>query len=278
MNNAALSNQEVSINFKDLPASCFIDPEDRPSGALISLSILARREYRGLKLGKILPKVEHQESANLIKILTKQEISCTFLLGDVSNLVEIEKHVSGTFNFSLWRNTEVHVGCKTTANHLQIEARRSVISIGKNCMISEAWIQASDMHGVWSLETKQPLNKMGYSITIEDGVWVGRQSSIVRPVKVGRGSIIAFGAVVTKDVPPCSIVAGNPAKVTKRNVTWTRNSKDLNEFNERFDSMQLGAELIDLTLKASKANWLRQLSHSAQKLKSTLFNRANPYG
>lgn len=54
------------------------------------------------------------------------------------------------------------------------------------------------------------------TLTIHRGVWIGA-SSIVLPkcVDIGEGSIIASGAVVTKDVPPYTVVAGNPARVIK---------------------------------------------------------------
>ena len=52
-------------------------------------------------------------------------------------------------------------------------------------------------------------------IVIEDNVWIGRDSRILKGVTVGKGSIVALGSIVTKDVPPYTIVAGNPAKVVK---------------------------------------------------------------
>ncbi len=52
-------------------------------------------------------------------------------------------------------------------------------------------------------------------IVIEDDVWIGESSTILKGVTVGRGSIVASHAVVTKDVPPYTIVAGNPARVVK---------------------------------------------------------------
>lgn len=51
---------------------------------------------------------------------------------------------------------------------------------------------------------------------IEDRVWIGLGAIILSGVRVGENSIIAAGAVVTKDVPKNSIVAGNPAKVIKK--------------------------------------------------------------
>lgn len=47
---------------------------------------------------------------------------------------------------------------------------------------------------------------------IEDDVWIGHNATIVGPVKISYGAIIAAGAVVTKDVPPCEIWGGVPAK------------------------------------------------------------------
>jgi len=54
------------------------------------------------------------------------------------------------------------------------------------------------------------------SIIVEDEVWIGYGATILSGVRIGKGSIIATGAVVTADVPPYSIVGGVPAKVIKR--------------------------------------------------------------
>ncbi len=52
-------------------------------------------------------------------------------------------------------------------------------------------------------------------IIVGDDVWIGENAIILSGVNVGQGSVIAAGAVVTKDVPPYSIVGGNPASVLK---------------------------------------------------------------
>lgn len=49
-------------------------------------------------------------------------------------------------------------------------------------------------------------------INIEDDVWIGTNSIILKGVTIGKGAIVGAGSVVTKDVPPYTIVAGNPAK------------------------------------------------------------------
>lgn len=53
------------------------------------------------------------------------------------------------------------------------------------------------------------------SILIEDDVWIGMGSIVLPGCKLGRGAIVGAGSVVTKDVPPYTIVAGNPAKIIR---------------------------------------------------------------
>lgn len=52
-------------------------------------------------------------------------------------------------------------------------------------------------------------------IVIKDNVWIGFNALILKGVTIGEGAVVAAGAVVSKDVPPFSVVAGNPAQVVK---------------------------------------------------------------
>jgi acetyltransferase-like isoleucine patch superfamily enzyme len=64
-----------------------------------------------------------------------------------------------------------------------------------------------------------PIHVQGVStspIVIEDETWIGANVVVLAGVKVGRHSIIAAGSVVTKDIPPFSVAAGNPARVLKK--------------------------------------------------------------
>lgn len=53
-------------------------------------------------------------------------------------------------------------------------------------------------------------------IVIEDDCWIGANSVIVAGVRIGRHSVVGAGSVVSKDVPPYTIVVGNPAKIVKQ--------------------------------------------------------------
>lgn len=59
---------------------------------------------------------------------------------------------------------------------------------------------------------KPPYSHMSNPICIEEGVWIGARAIILGGVTIGKNSVIAAGSVVTKSVPPYSIVGGVPAK------------------------------------------------------------------
>ena len=69
-----------------------------------------------------------------------------------------------------------------------------------------------DRPGVAVIFSGRPLRER---CVLEDDVWIGSRVIIMRGVTIGKGSIVAAGAVVTKDVPPYSIVGGVPAKLIR---------------------------------------------------------------
>jgi len=63
-----------------------------------------------------------------------------------------------------------------------------------------------------------PIQKQGHifkKVIIEDDAWIGGRAIILPGVKIGKGAVVAAGSVVTKDVPPYSVVAGVPARRIK---------------------------------------------------------------
>jgi acetyltransferase-like isoleucine patch superfamily enzyme len=90
------------------------------------------------------------------------------------------------------------------------------IEIGDNVMMSPRVSIYSENHNFSDPEI--PMNEQGVTrsfVKIEDDCWIAANSVILAGVTIGKGSVVAAGSIVTKDVPPYSIVAGNPAKVIK---------------------------------------------------------------
>jgi acetyltransferase-like isoleucine patch superfamily enzyme len=105
-------------------------------------------------------------------------------------------------------NTLIHHGCSFTIG--------KKIIIGRYCKIAgEVWIFDSPGHPadpIARMAGLPPPEDMVKPVVIEDNVWIGRRAIILPGVTIGEGSIVAAGAVVTKDVPPNTMVAGNPAR------------------------------------------------------------------
>lgn len=79
----------------------------------------------------------------------------------------------------------------------------------------------TDLMGKYMIDVtdSEKLPENDRDVIIESDVWVGANCTILQGVTIGRGSVIAAGAVVTKDVPPYAIVGGVPAKVIKYRFT-----------------------------------------------------------
>ena len=86
------------------------------------------------------------------------------------------------------------------------------ITIGDNVLIGPRVNLVSENHPV---DPAQRAFLIGMPVTIEDNVWIGAAATILPGVTVGENSVVAAGSVVTKDVPPNSIVGGVPAKLIK---------------------------------------------------------------
>ena len=94
------------------------------------------------------------------------------------------------------------------------------ITIGSGVRIASHTIMVAANHRFE--DTGRPIHEQGLRlapIVIEDDVWIAARVNIVAGVTIGKGSVIAAGAVVTNDIPPYSVAAGVPAKVIKRRGT-----------------------------------------------------------
>ena len=91
------------------------------------------------------------------------------------------------------------------------------IEIGNNSGIAYGTALISEDHEIG--DTAIPIReqgKVGGKITLEDNVWVASNCVILRGITIGTGSVVAAGSVVTRSIPPYSIVGGNPARVLRK--------------------------------------------------------------
>lgn len=115
----------------------------------------------------------------------------------------------------------IHTGCHLTGFHLTVGAHsvinrdcrldaRGGLTIGANVSISSQCFLITASHQVQS-PSFEGLD--GHTaITIEDYAWLGARAMVLPGVRIGRAAVVGAGAVVTRDVEPYAIVAGNPAR------------------------------------------------------------------
>lgn len=90
----------------------------------------------------------------------------------------------------------------------------SPITIGNNVLIGPGTGLYGANHPLDPIERRKWIT-IWKPIIIEDDVWIGGNVSILPNIRIGKGSIVGSGSVVTKDVPPMVVVAGNPARIIK---------------------------------------------------------------
>ena len=111
------------------------------------------------------------------------------------------------------------VGDVIIGDHTRIGLHNTIIGpvdIGNHVNLAQG-ITVTALNHNFS-DTNKRIDEQGVStnpVTIEDDVWIGANAVILPGVTIGEHCVVAAGAVVTKDVPPHSLVAGVPAKVIK---------------------------------------------------------------
>ncbi len=91
------------------------------------------------------------------------------------------------------------------------------VRIGNNVIMAQHVVLSGLNHGYEAIDTpirQQPVTTK--TIVVEDDCWIGANVTITAGVTIGRHSVVAGGSVVTRDVPPFSVVGGNPARLLKQ--------------------------------------------------------------
>lgn len=108
----------------------------------------------------------------------------------------------------------IEIGDNVGISGCTISASRA-IKIGDNVLIgSGVAIVDQDAHPIDPDDRRNGVGIINAApIIIEDDVFIGARAIVLKGVTIGRGSVIGAGSIVTKDIPPFSIAAGNPARV-----------------------------------------------------------------
>lgn len=132
-------------------------------------------------------------------------LGCTFSIEDDSNEINVGSH------------TYIYNGTELAA----IEGTK--ITLGADCLLSSnIMIRTGDSHSILD-EQGNRINPSG-GISIGDHVWIGKGAVVLKNAQIGNNCVIGTGTLVTRSTETLdnAILAGNPAKPIRRNITWDR--------------------------------------------------------
>lgn len=130
-----------------------------------------------------------------------------FELGDYSTIEDFCTVNNGVGDVIIGRETRIGMG----------NVLIGPVTIGDSVMFAQNIVLSGLNHSYEDIDL--PISRQKETtalITIEDECWIGANAVITAGVTLGKHSVVAAGAVVTKDIPPYSIAVGNPARVIKQ--------------------------------------------------------------
>lgn len=155
-------------------------------------------------LGKHMPLSDSRRSMGSKQV---RAFCGRLILDHCGKNVNIEQGARFSSAVSLGDNSGIGINARVES-HVTIG---NDVMMGPDCMLFTANHTFSDPN--------IPMRLQGYDaplpIVIEDDVWIGARVIILPGVRIGRGSVIGAGSVVTHDVAPYSIVGGNPARLIR---------------------------------------------------------------
>ena len=132
----------------------------------------------------------------------------TIVVGERVRLVS----TVATLELATLRGGRLEIGNNVFINYGTSIVASRLVSIGDDCLIgTHVMVMDTDFHRV----EDKAWDTTGYPVIIEERVWLGNRSIILKGVRVGHDAVVAAGSVVTRDVPPQTVVAGSPARVVR---------------------------------------------------------------
>lgn len=121
--------------------------------------------------------------------------------------------IKGNFNCDYGKHISIGNGCIINCNVTILDT--NYVTIEDNVFIAPGVVISAATHPL-DAETRVSRNFICHPVTIKKCAWIGANAVILTGVTIGENSVVAAGAVVTKDVPDNCLVGGIPAKLIKR--------------------------------------------------------------
>lgn len=177
-------------------------------------------------------RVEGDNRQNIIwgEKVSVMEGAILIVNGNAQLVFEGENRIGRYVEIQPWHNNgQIKIGIGTSIQDRNILI--GDIEIGRFCLTAPNVYISSGRHHFdrfpnlyikdqdqLILQDPEGLANFSRKVIVEDDVWIGINSVIMSGVKIGKGSVIAANSVVTKDVPPYSVVGGAPAKLLKKRI------------------------------------------------------------
>ncbi|MCC8159918.1 MAG: sugar O-acetyltransferase [Oscillospiraceae bacterium] len=172
---------------------------------------------RVIKGGSEAHNLMHRYSQEAMKITT--EINSVYHnKGDLRKLFSelIGKNVPEDFGLHTPFHTDfgknITIGKRVFINSGCTFQDQGGITVGDGALIGHNVVIATLNH---AMNPSDRADMIPSPVTIGENVWIGSNSTILPGVTIGDGAVIGGGSVVTKDIPPCAVAVGNPARVIK---------------------------------------------------------------
>ncbi|MCX6160787.1 MAG: acyltransferase [Ignavibacteriae bacterium] len=155
------------------------------------------------------PFIHHKGKKALIRRRTRMDILPfnKFSIGDNSTIEDFSTINNGVGDVIIGSGTRIGMS----------NVIIGPVTIGNNVILAQNIVLSGLNHGYEDINTPPRLQKVTVNpIVVEDDVWIGANALLAAGVNIGKHTVSAGGSVVTKSVPPFSVVAGNPAKLIKK--------------------------------------------------------------
>ncbi len=148
-----------------------------------------------LKVEKLQPRTVHNVAGHKGRIAKDSVISCPFTIGDYSNIMG-KAIIKGNRACRIGRYCALGWGIHIITSHHDMSGANIQVGMQQRHGFRDIWTSKGD-------------------VQIGNNVWIGDNAVILSGIKVGDGAVIGAGSIVTQDVPPFGVAAGNPARAIK---------------------------------------------------------------